>query len=58
MHVGAHFAVCWKNLQKLATEDWAREFVPRDSPWNRLFELLYMPTYREKLVEFHPRRLD
>ncbi|KAJ0865498.1 hypothetical protein HanRHA438_Chr12g0541171 [Helianthus annuus] len=64
MHVGAHFAVCWKTLRKLAAEDWAREFIPRGSPWDRLFELSYMPTYREILVEFlssfefHPRRPD
>ncbi|MFS7935967.1 hypothetical protein Hanom_Chr05g00409801 [Helianthus anomalus] len=29
MHVGVHFAVCWKTLRSLAAEDWAREFIPR-----------------------------
>ncbi|KAJ0805609.1 hypothetical protein HanPI659440_Chr02g0080211 [Helianthus annuus] len=64
MDVGAQFAVCWKTHRKLVTEDWAREFVSRDSPWDRLFELSYIPTYREILVdflssfEFHPRRPD
>ncbi|MFS7969089.1 hypothetical protein Hanom_Chr09g00805061 [Helianthus anomalus] len=39
-------------------------FVPRDSPWDRLFELSFMPSYREILIEFllsfefHPRRPD
>ncbi|KAJ0443920.1 putative golgi SNAP receptor complex, subunit 1 [Helianthus annuus] len=62
MHVGAHFAVSWKTLRELAAEDWAREFVPRDSPWDRLFELAFTPSYREILIEFlssfefHPRR--
>ncbi|KAF5808922.1 hypothetical protein HanXRQr2_Chr04g0151031 [Helianthus annuus] len=62
MYVGAHFAVSWKTLWELAAEDWAREFVPRDSPWDRLFELAFTPSYREKLIEFlssfefHPRR--
>ncbi|MFS7956523.1 hypothetical protein Hanom_Chr07g00655581 [Helianthus anomalus] len=64
MHVGAHFAVSWKTLRELAAEDWAREFVPRDSPWDRLFELAFTPSYREILIEFlssfkfHPRRPD
>ncbi|KAJ0734334.1 hypothetical protein HanPI659440_Chr11g0418881 [Helianthus annuus] len=64
MHVGAHFAVSSKTLWELATEDWAREFVPRDSPWDRLFELAFTPSYREILIEFlssfefHPRRPD
>ncbi|MFS7962112.1 hypothetical protein Hanom_Chr08g00722831 [Helianthus anomalus] len=52
MHLGAHFVVCWDTLRTLAAEDWAREFIPRGSPWDRLFELSYMPTYREILVEF------
>ncbi|KAM0036395.1 hypothetical protein Hdeb2414_s0014g00425851 [Helianthus debilis subsp. tardiflorus] len=62
MYVGAHFAVSWKTLRELGAEDWAREFVPRDSPWDRLFELSFTPSYREILIEFlssfefHPRR--
>ncbi|XP_035838170.1 uncharacterized protein LOC118485808 [Helianthus annuus] len=62
MHIGEHFAVSWKTLRKLEVEDWVRGFVPVDSPWDRLFELSFTPTYREILVEFlssfefHPRR--
>ncbi|KAJ0934298.1 hypothetical protein HanRHA438_Chr03g0105841 [Helianthus annuus] len=62
MHIGEHFAVSWKTLRKLEVEDWVRKFVPVDSPWDRLFELSFTPTYREILVEFlssfefHPRR--
>ncbi|MFS7969841.1 hypothetical protein Hanom_Chr09g00813881 [Helianthus anomalus] len=62
MHVGVHFAVSWKTLRSLTAKDWAQEFIPHGSPWDRLFELSYMPTYREILVEFlslfefHPRR--
>ncbi|MFS7950132.1 hypothetical protein Hanom_Chr07g00579781 [Helianthus anomalus] len=42
----------------------ARYSVPVYSPWDRLFELLQMPSYRELLVEFlstftfHPPRAD
>ncbi|MFS7927622.1 hypothetical protein Hanom_Chr04g00311281 [Helianthus anomalus] len=55
MHVGAHFAVSWDTLWTLACEDWAREFIPCGSPWDRLFELSYMPTYREIISIFWRR---
>ncbi|KAJ0745262.1 hypothetical protein HanPI659440_Chr10g0396831 [Helianthus annuus] len=64
MHVGGHWAVCWQSLQTLMEVDRAREFIPPGSPWDRLFELSHMSSYKEILVEvrssfeFSPRQAD
>ncbi|KAM0059068.1 hypothetical protein Hdeb2414_s0005g00177331 [Helianthus debilis subsp. tardiflorus] len=52
MHVASQDTVEWVFIETIGEMAIAHEFISIDSPWNRLFELSYMPTYRELLVEF------
>ncbi|MFS7995690.1 hypothetical protein Hanom_Chr12g01120921 [Helianthus anomalus] len=46
MHVGGHWGGCWPSLETLGETARAREFIPIDSLWDRLFELLHMSSYK------------
>ncbi|MFS8031195.1 hypothetical protein Hanom_Chr17g01542971 [Helianthus anomalus] len=54
MHVASQHTVEWVFIETIGEMAIAHEFVSIDSPRNRLFELSYMLTYRELLVEFLP----
>ncbi|KAF5784707.1 hypothetical protein HanXRQr2_Chr10g0420081 [Helianthus annuus] len=52
MHIGCHNEVNWEALESVDETARAHEFIPMDSPWDQLFELSYLPHFREILVDF------
>ena len=64
MEIGGHDAICWTALGEVAEAERARLIIGDDTPWDRLFEMSYGPSFREITVEFlssfqfHPRPAD
>ncbi|MFS8022273.1 hypothetical protein Hanom_Chr16g01437531 [Helianthus anomalus] len=64
LHVGSHAPVDWDALEAICETPRLRYFIPIDSSWHPLFELVCTSSYRELLVEFlstftfHPPRAD
>ncbi|MFS7975061.1 hypothetical protein Hanom_Chr10g00876051 [Helianthus anomalus] len=52
MHIRYHNDVNWEALERIDETTRAHEFIQVDSRWDQLFELSYLPCFREILVEF------
>ena len=44
--------ICWDTLRRLACDERAREWIPEDSPWDRMLDDVGAPVYRHIVVEF------
>ncbi|KAM0055105.1 hypothetical protein Hdeb2414_s0006g00202231 [Helianthus debilis subsp. tardiflorus] len=64
MEIGEHAAIDWSALEEVQEAVKARDFIGHDTPWSRLFNLAFLPSYRVLVIkllssfEFHPRPAD
>ncbi|KAJ0940349.1 hypothetical protein HanRHA438_Chr02g0082341 [Helianthus annuus] len=52
MEIGDHCALDWGALEEVAEAVRARGLIGDDTPWLRLFDMAYMPSYRVMACEF------
>ncbi|KAM0011912.1 hypothetical protein Hdeb2414_s0058g00759401 [Helianthus debilis subsp. tardiflorus] len=52
MEIGGHAALDWGALDEVDESTRARLFIGHDTPWSRLFDIAYTPSYRVMTCEF------
>ncbi|XP_035837093.1 uncharacterized protein LOC118485003 [Helianthus annuus] len=52
MEIGGHCALDWGALEEVAEAARARGLIGDDTPWSRLFDMAYTPSYRVMACEF------
>ncbi|MFS7974129.1 hypothetical protein Hanom_Chr09g00864941 [Helianthus anomalus] len=46
MEIGGHAAIDWSASEEVEEAVRARGVIEHDTPWERLFELVFLPSYR------------
>ncbi|MFS7974125.1 hypothetical protein Hanom_Chr09g00864891 [Helianthus anomalus] len=52
MEIGGHVAIDWSASEEVEEAVRARGVIEHDTPWERLFELVFLPSYRVLVIEF------
>ncbi|KAI3703972.1 hypothetical protein L1987_74173 [Smallanthus sonchifolius] len=52
MRIDEHAAIDWLIREDLGEADKAQEIIGHNTPWDRLFESAFLPSFREPVVEF------
>ncbi|KAD2394117.1 hypothetical protein E3N88_41094 [Mikania micrantha] len=52
MRIGRQKAIDWDVLTEIGERERAERWIGEETPWRRLFELAFQPSYREVVVEF------
>ncbi|KAJ0428879.1 hypothetical protein HanHA300_Chr17g0651011 [Helianthus annuus] len=52
MEIDDHCALDWGALEEVAEAARARQFIGDDTPWSRLFDIAYTPSYRVMACQF------
>ncbi|KAD3338024.1 hypothetical protein E3N88_33545 [Mikania micrantha] len=52
MRIGRQKAIDWDVLTEIGERERAEHWIGEETPWRRLFELAFQPSYREVVVEF------
>ncbi|KAJ0811756.1 hypothetical protein HanPSC8_Chr17g0754351 [Helianthus annuus] len=52
MEIDGHVAVDWTALEEVDEAARARDYIGHDTPWDRMFQLAYLSSYRVMVCEF------
>ncbi|KAD4889091.1 hypothetical protein E3N88_21164 [Mikania micrantha] len=52
MRIGRQKAIDWDVLTEIGERERAERWIREETPWRRLFEMAFQPSYREVVVEF------
>ncbi|KAL8204993.1 hypothetical protein R6Q57_010616 [Mikania cordata] len=52
MRIGRHKVVDWEVLDEIGEREHAERWIGEETPWRRLFNMAFQPSYREVVVEF------
>ncbi|KAL8239193.1 hypothetical protein R6Q59_015760 [Mikania micrantha] len=52
MRIGRQKAIDWDVLTEIGERERAKRGIGEETPWRRLFEMAFQPSYREVVVEF------
>ncbi|KAF5778767.1 hypothetical protein HanRHA438_Chr12g0562701 [Helianthus annuus] len=52
MEIDGHVAIDWTALEEVDEAARAQDYIEHDTPWDRLFHLAYLPSFRVMVCEF------